>query len=205
MYDRQLRDKHHNESSERKLVYLFFLVFWFFPVTLLVRNSHISKNQLEKLEVTLLKKPEFTSGKVKFYTLITEEYVDCKFRISESALKAINSFEFKRDVRGGDKLTLLRKKNDDGYDFWGKGPQLIEIYGVSKDSIDYINLEQLNIEQRENELTGGIIGIVLSIISLIYLVWDERIPYDYGLVVCITLVVLIALFVILDYYNLLVN
>ncbi len=195
--------KKSKESANKKINYLVYgSVCFFFGIFLIAQDSQISHNQLEGIEVTLVKKPEFINTKTDHYKLITKEYQDWEFVTHTSATKAINHLEFEKDVQVGDKITLFRKINDYGYNFFGT--QINEIYGIRKDGVEYITLEELNIEERKGNLLG-IIGIVLGLVSLFYILWDEKIPYDYFWVMGVTFVLVFGLILTLDYYNLLVN
>ncbi len=192
----KLKEKYQKESLIKKLEYLGIGVLCFFiGIYSVTRDSQISQNELESFEVILIEKPEFINGKMDYYKLTTKGYqYQQEFWTSSFATRAINNLEFERELKIGDKLTLLKKKNDDRY----------TIYGVRKGDIEYVNLKKLNQEQKEDDLLG-IIGIVLGIISVIYILWDEKIPLPYETVMCATFAILFLLMSYLDYYNLLVK
>ena len=168
------------------------------------RDWEIDENQLTNIEITLKEKPEYTAGDFRNYTFISNEY-QRKFQVINFALDVIDKEKINKEIKKGDKLIFLVKKDDarnlnnetifNNYN---------RIYGIQKNDVQYINLDERNIYQKEDK-THLLILYILGFVSLIYFFIDRKIPIKYSTMMCIIGIICFILISILNYFNILIK
>ncbi|MFK7982965.1 MAG: hypothetical protein AB8G86_23500 [Saprospiraceae bacterium] len=194
-----------NENIEKKLEYLAIsLLCFFFGLPSIYQDNQISREHLEGIDVTLVETPEFRPGKMAHFNFFTKEYGK-EFRVLSFTLEALNKKEIKEEIKLGDKLIFLVKKEDVEE---LRNETFINnfnlVYGIQKGEKAYIDLKRRNSEQREDDMFG-IIGILLGVTSLIYLIWGEKISISYSVIMLTLFACGFFIMIFLDYYNVLMT
>ena len=167
-----------------------------------LRNTSISENSLQPIQVTLEYPPKYLTYKIKTTTykdivLQTKEYKKI-FKITSFTYKATNHEALVSNVNAGDTI-LLKVRNSDisGLQVEDKWNDYNEVYGVTKKGTSYINLDLRNrLANKDSRWAFFIVLLGLVILPYGLIKSKPVIALDYALFGTI-LVELIVIFIFL--------